>query len=248
MDQLFKNQGLATALEIVILYSDAESITSCRLVSTYLRNFIDCRKSLINHQRNLISKQLYQVFSKIELLNGYMVREIPGPLTQYSLWKAILDHISGLEELGSIKAFLVLLKKYQVYMEKSDNKISRTFDTSFTPLQFAMIDGNLETLQVLLNSGMIHLIQTITLQNRYNVVFTKTLFYDACALGTLNVVKMVLEYFENNDVAISPVMYINFPDRPNHNSYQTFLHTATINETLAMSNTDSPSLFSACIS
>ena len=222
MDQLFKTQGLATALEIIILYSDAQSITSCRLVSTYLRNFIDCRKSLINHQRNLISKQLYHVFSKIKLLNGYMVREIQGPLTQYSLWRAILDHVCGLKKLGSIKAFLVLLKKYNVYMEKTDSKLPPKFKTSFTPLQFAMIDGDLETLQVILNSGMIQ--PVIEIRDNNFGIFSKTLFYDACALGTLKVVKIVLEYLENNNVTIGPVTSMD------HGNHETFLHTAVVHD------------------
>ena len=146
MDQLLKHRGFSTALEIIILHLDAQAITSCRLVSSYLKNFIDGRKSLINHQRYLICQQLYQVYSKINLVDK--VHEIPGPLTQYSLWKVIVDHVCGLEELSSIKAFLVHLKKYNAYMDQKDVG-SVLYVNIFTPLQFAMIDENMETLDTL---------------------------------------------------------------------------------------------------
>ena len=98
MDQVFKNEGLTTALEIIILCLDAKSIASCTLVSTYLKNFIDGRKSLIN-------RQLYQILPNLKVKQKYFEMgfvnnfEIPAPiywpdpLTSQSGWKTILDHV-----------------------------------------------------------------------------------------------------------------------------------------------------------
>ena len=219
MDQLLKHRGFSTALEIIILHLDAQAITSCRLVSSYLKNFIDSRKTLINHQRNLICQQLYQVYSKINLVDE--VHEIPGPLTQYSLWRAILDHVCGLKELSSIKAFLVNLKKYNNYMDQNDVK-SLLNITIFTPLQFAMIDENMETLETLLKSGMI---QSVFETQNTLYTFTRTLFCDACKFGTLKVVKMVHDYLETNYVDVNPVTVFQYVGVPITNR-QSFLHIA----------------------
>ena len=207
-------------LEIVILHLDASSISNCRLVSAYLRNFIDGRKSLIYHQRNLICQKLFQAFDKVKLIT--ITKEILGPLTKYSQWKAILDHICGLEELGSLKAFLIHLKKFNVFVQKENDRLINltTFFSGFTPLEFAMHDENMVVLEILLNSGMIELVTE-------SPIMTKTIFCDACKWGTLKVVKLVLSHLEDVDVDIGPVMMLSGTD-----SRLTFLHVAAMNGNL----------------
>ena len=65
MDKVFKEQGLSVALETVILHLDAKSIASCRLVSNYLKRFIDERKSICKLQRNQVCAALHQALPKL---------------------------------------------------------------------------------------------------------------------------------------------------------------------------------------
>ena len=105
MEQVFKNGGLSTALEIILLHLDAQTITSCRLVSTYLRNFIDSRRSLLNHQKQLICQQLNHVFPYLEIMDF----PIHGPLTQFSVWKAILNHACGQSSINDYLTEVILM-------------------------------------------------------------------------------------------------------------------------------------------
>ena len=198
MEQVFKNGGLSTALEIIILYLDAKSITSCRLVSTYLKNFIDGRRSLVKHQRHLISQQLYEILPNLKVRKRCFMYDHggnplywPDPLLSHAGWKTILDQVCELEQISSMKTLLVTFKKFQSYMEK--NKCCKYFpgcDCILSPLQFTIIDDHVETLQLLLSPGLIKpVIEFMGLK--------KTLFNTACQFGTLEIVKIVLNYFEN---------------------------------------------------